>query len=68
MSAPLNDASPTKGMNSPTLDKLAQSCLDDLYAGKLDEDGQRYAAEILGERLRRQGNTLIGYANGQMGK
>jgi hypothetical protein len=57
MSAPTNDDSTTKGMNSPTLDNLAQSCLEDLYAGKLDEDGQRYAAEILGERLRRKVNT-----------
>lgn len=56
----------TKGMNSPTLDKLAQTCLEDLYEGKLDEQGQRYAAEILGERLRRVTNLLTGHTNGQM--
>ncbi len=64
MSAPTNDESPTKGMNSPTLDQLAQKCLEDLYAGNLDRDGQIYAAAILTERLRRKVNTEKALGNG----
>ena len=47
---------PTKGVNTPTLDSMTLKALQDLNSGLLDAEGQAYAAQVLGEALRRLEN------------